>query len=59
MCPGHQLAKIELSKVLATIVRDYDIKLVDENQDWKCKGHFTLTMGSWPVYIKRRDVSII
>lgn len=58
MCPGHHLAKIELSKVLATIVRDYEIELVDENQEWKCKGHFTVITEPWPVYIKRRNVSI-
>src|SRR5687767_4544397 len=41
-CPGHHLAKMELSKTLATVVRDYEIRQVDPNQEWKCKGYMSI-----------------
>ncbi|KAK8071296.1 hypothetical protein PG997_011499 [Apiospora hydei] len=34
-CPGQHVAKIELSKVAATMARDYDICQVRKNQQWK------------------------
>ncbi|KAK3310492.1 cytochrome P450 [Chaetomium strumarium] len=55
-CPGQNIAKIELSKILATIVRDYDIRQVYKDQEWKYKAYFTAVPHSWPCYIeKRRD----
>ncbi|KAJ3546856.1 hypothetical protein NM208_g1799 [Fusarium decemcellulare] len=53
-CPGQNVAKIELAKITATLVRDYDIKQVDSKQEWKWKAYFTVVPHSWPVYIKRR-----
>ncbi|KAL2018191.1 hypothetical protein VTK56DRAFT_1164 [Thermocarpiscus australiensis] len=52
--PGHNLAKIELCKILATIVRDYNIRQVYERQEWKYKAYFTVAPHSWPCYIKKR-----
>ncbi|KAF4461647.1 Pisatin demethylase [Fusarium albosuccineum] len=54
-CPGQNVAKIELAKITATLVRDYDIKQVDSKQEWKWKAYFTVVPHSWPVYIKRRQ----
>jgi cytochrome P450 len=53
-CPGQNIAKIELSKILATIVRDYDIRQVYKDQDWKYKAYFTVVPESWPCYIEKR-----
>lgn len=35
--------------------RDYDIKQVDPEQEWKWAAYFTVTPKDWPVYISRRD----
>ncbi|KAK3906033.1 cytochrome P450 [Staphylotrichum tortipilum] len=53
-CPGQNLTKIELSKILATLVRDYDIRQVDKEQEWKYKAYFTVVPHSWPCYIEKR-----
>ena len=48
------MTKIELSKILATLVRDYDIRQVDKEQEWKYKAYFTVVPHSWPCYIEKR-----
>lgn len=53
-CPGQHIARIELSKICATLVRDYEISQVDPTQVWKWKAYFTVVPGDWPVYIKKR-----
>ncbi|KAI4688330.1 hypothetical protein J4E81_007926, partial [Alternaria sp. BMP 2799] len=53
-CPGQNIAKIELAKITATLVRDYKIKQVDPTQDWQWKAYFTVVPHSWPVYIEKR-----
>ncbi|RDA92498.1 hypothetical protein CP533_6475 [Ophiocordyceps camponoti-saundersi (nom. inval.)] len=57
-CPGQHLAKVAIFKMAATLVRDYDIRLVDERKAWKWKARITVMQNSWPVYIKRRDSSL-
>jgi hypothetical protein len=52
-CPGINLAKIELSKVAASIVRDYDIRQVDPNQAWSYEAYFNTLPHSWPVYVTK------
>lgn len=53
-CPGHHLAKLQLSKIAATIVRDYSIRMVNPQSEWKWKAYFTCVPHSWPVYVERR-----
>lgn len=52
-CPGQNFAKIELSKILSTIVRDYDIRLVDPQKSWKWEANFITVPYDWPVYISK------
>lgn len=52
-CPGQHLARIELSKMAATIVRDYDICQVNAGQEWQYVANFTAVPHSWPVYIQK------
>lgn len=52
-CPGVNLAKIEVSKILATIIRDYDIAQVDPQQEWKYEAYFSTLPREWPVYVTR------
>ncbi|KAK7954238.1 hypothetical protein PG988_014932 [Apiospora saccharicola] len=55
-CVGQNLVRIELSKILPTIVRRYDISLVNPGQEWTYKTYVAAVPGNWPVYIKRRGV---
>lgn len=52
-CAGQNLAKIELSKILPTIVRDFDIRQVDVNQEWSYKPYVTCVPGDWPVFVSK------
>ncbi|KAK3988704.1 cytochrome P450 [Cladorrhinum sp. PSN332] len=53
-CPGQHIARIEMSKIAATLVRDYDIEQVDPKKNWEWVAYFTVVPESWPVYIKSR-----
>ncbi|KAK8065400.1 hypothetical protein PG997_012147 [Apiospora hydei] len=53
-CVGQNLVRIELSKILPTIVRRYDISLVNPEQEWTYKTYVAAVPGDWPVYIKKR-----
>lgn len=55
-CPGQNIAKIELAKITATLVRDYNICQVNEHQDWKWKAYFTVVPHSWPVLISKHAI---
>ncbi|KAK4442996.1 Pisatin demethylase [Podospora aff. communis PSN243] len=52
-CPGINLAKTELSKVAASIVRDYDIRPVDPRQEWSYEAYFNALPHTWPVYVAK------
>lgn len=51
---GQNLVRIELSKILPTIVRRYDISFVNPEQEWTYKTYVAAVPGDWPVYIKQR-----
>ncbi|ETS81645.1 hypothetical protein PFICI_06647 [Pestalotiopsis fici W106-1] len=53
-CPGQHIAKIQLSKIAATIVRDYDIRQVNPSQDWSYSAYFTAVPHDWPVFVTKR-----
>ncbi|KAH9903596.1 cytochrome P450 [Xylariomycetidae sp. FL2044] len=53
-CPGQHIARIQLSKILATVVRDYDIRQVDPKQEWTWAAYFTVVPHDWPVYVTKR-----
>jgi cytochrome P450 len=52
-CPGQHFAKMELSKILSTVVRDYDISLVSPEKKWKWKAYFISVPYDWPVYVSK------
>ncbi|CEI63369.1 hypothetical protein FVEN_g102 [Fusarium venenatum] len=52
-CPGQNVAKVELAKITATLVRDYNIQQVDPKQEWSWKAYFTVVPHSWPVLIEK------
>ena len=47
---------MELSKITATLVRDFDIRLADPDADWKYHELFVTSKDGWPVYLERRSV---
>jgi cytochrome P450 len=53
-CPGQNLARIQLSKILATLVRDYDFRQVDKGASWKYYTFFTVAPFDWPVHVSKR-----
>lgn len=53
-CPGQNIAKIELSKITATIIRDFDIRQVYPSQEWQWKAYFTVAPHSWPCLVEKR-----
>ncbi|KAJ6005490.1 hypothetical protein N7451_003434 [Penicillium sp. IBT 35674x] len=54
-CPGRNLAQFELSKVLTTILRDYDIEMVDPSKEWQFGTRFLAVPYGWPCKIRRRQ----
>lgn len=56
-CPGQNFAKMELSKTLSTIVRGYDLRLVDPTRSWKWKAWFIMVPYDWPVYVSKSTLS--
>ncbi|KUI53743.1 Pisatin demethylase [Cytospora mali] len=50
-CPGQNISKIELSKLAAVLVRDYNIRQVDEAKEWEWKAYITVVPHSWDCYI--------
>ncbi|KAF7536479.1 hypothetical protein G7054_g4508 [Neopestalotiopsis clavispora] len=52
-CPGQNIARIQISKISATLVRDYDIRQADPAQNWTYKAYFTVAPRGWPVLVRR------
>ncbi|KAK2603379.1 hypothetical protein N8I77_009843 [Diaporthe amygdali] len=53
-CPGQHLARMEVAKICATIVRDYDIRQVEPQKKWSYKAYFGVVPHSWPVFVDNR-----
>lgn len=47
------MAKIELSKLAASIIRDYTTRQADPQQEWSYEAYFNIIPHSWPVYVDR------
>ncbi|KAH8900596.1 cytochrome P450 [Thozetella sp. PMI_491] len=52
-CPGINLAKIQMSKMAASIVRNYNIRQVDPKQTWSYDAYFNTLPYDWPVYVEK------
>ncbi|KKA17783.1 Benzoate 4-monooxygenase cytochrome P450, partial [Rasamsonia emersonii CBS 393.64] len=46
-CPGRNLAHFEISKVTATLVRDYEMEQIDPHKPWRFETHFTAVPYDW------------
>lgn len=54
VCPGQNVAKIELSKVTATILRDFDLQLENPKKDWEYHRTFIAPQRGWDCFLTRR-----
>ncbi|KAI0906806.1 cytochrome P450 [Ustulina deusta] len=55
-CPGQNVAKMEIPKLIATLLRDYDFQQVNEGQEWSYEATFGLLPYNWPVYVKKTEL---
>jgi cytochrome P450 len=55
-CTGRHLAMLEVSKVAATLTRDFDIEQVEPGKAWSFESHFTAIPYGWPCCVKRRGL---
>ncbi|RDW63194.1 cytochrome P450 [Aspergillus mulundensis] len=53
-CPGRNLAHFEISKLAATLLRDYEFEMVDPEKEWTFSNHFITTPWGWPCWVRRR-----
>ncbi|KAL2787917.1 cytochrome P450 [Aspergillus keveii] len=53
-CPGRNLAHFEISKLAATLLRDYEFEFVDAKKEWSFNNHFITTPSDWPCRARRR-----
>ena len=53
-CPVRNVATLELNKMTATLIRDFDIRLQDLKGEWKYHVLFVTSQSGWPVYVKSR-----
>ncbi|KAL2277289.1 hypothetical protein FJTKL_00131 [Diaporthe vaccinii] len=54
-CPGQHIARIQMSKMAANLVRDYDFRQVNPEEEWEYKAYFTVVPHGWPVYVTKRE----
>lgn len=45
---------MEVSKITATILRDYELRLAEPEKEWTWRANFSLSPHNWPVHIKKR-----
>ncbi|MCJ1414106.1 hypothetical protein MMC32_000431 [Xylographa parallela] len=53
-CPGQHLARVEIGKVAAVMVRDYEIVQVQEGAEWLWRSHFSAVPWGWDCWVKTR-----
>ncbi|KAJ6095580.1 hypothetical protein N7486_006326 [Penicillium sp. IBT 16267x] len=53
-CPGRNLAHFEITKLITTMVRDFEFELTDPKKEWEWTNHFTVMQWGWPCNVRRR-----
>ncbi|KAH8655408.1 cytochrome P450, partial [Xylariales sp. PMI_506] len=54
-CPGQNLAKVELSKITATLIRDYNIHQVEPSRQLEYSAYFIMVPHWTPCYVEKRS----
>ncbi|OSS53726.1 hypothetical protein B5807_00491 [Epicoccum nigrum] len=50
-CQGRNIAQLEICKAAATLLRDFDFKQVDSEQEWKYEASFAALPYGWPCHV--------
>ena len=56
VCPGQNLARMELTKITATVLRDFEVRLVDRGREWEYHRTFIVPQGGWDCFVRRRGL---
>ncbi|KAK2471841.1 hypothetical protein H9L39_16524 [Fusarium oxysporum f. sp. albedinis] len=54
-CPGRHFAWMQICKMAATLLRNYNIRQVDPKNQWRYQANFTALTYSWPVWVEKRE----
>ncbi|KJZ71635.1 hypothetical protein HIM_08947 [Hirsutella minnesotensis 3608] len=54
-CPGQNLAMIEILKIVATIMRDYDLSQDDKDREWTGKAQFVFVPPPWLLKVSKKE----
>ncbi|KAK8036583.1 hypothetical protein PG991_001720 [Apiospora marii] len=54
-CPGQNLGRIELSKICATLIRSYEFRQVEPEQEMEYQAYFGLTAHMPACYVRKTD----
>ena len=53
-CPGKQFAYAEMSKVVATTLKDFEFSFVDPKREWSFRTQFTVVQTGWPCWVRHK-----
>ena len=53
-CAGRHLAVLEVHKVIGSLIRRFDVRLVDEKGEWKTKNCWMMRQSGMDVWVKPR-----
>ncbi|RYC77375.1 hypothetical protein BFJ63_vAg19751 [Fusarium oxysporum f. sp. narcissi] len=54
-CPGRHFAWMQICKMAATLLRNYNIRQVNPKNQWRYQANFTALTYSWPVWVEKRE----
>ncbi|KAI9897728.1 hypothetical protein N3K66_007584 [Trichothecium roseum] len=54
VCIGRNIAKLEIWKLMATLLTLFDIKLADPDHEWKCENYWFVYQSDMPMIITRK-----
>lgn len=57
-CPGRNLAYLEINKVTATLLRDFDVRQVEPARGWRYEEWFTAVPYGWDCWVRRRGEGV-
>ncbi|KAM0547823.1 hypothetical protein ACHAPJ_010169 [Fusarium lateritium] len=55
VCIGRHLAQLELYKIVPTLIRKYEVSLVDPDAPWEVTGSWFLRQKGLKCYLKKRE----
>ena len=53
-CPGRQLALMEVPKMAALMLRDFELERVEPGKEWEWRNNFTAVPHGWDCFVTKR-----